>query len=164
LNFTQEALGQAQASRQRLLDFILALEGITRTRPAEPSLPRLIAESRRSFTEALGDDLNIAEALAALFEFIRAANTLIGAEALGTDDARRILEFLGELDAVLGILPPKTKDLLPEEVQKNEVREEARRAGNFRPADDIRRTCARVKLEDTKDGVAQTGKKDGPTP
>ncbi|MDH4197988.1 MAG: cysteine--tRNA ligase, partial [Candidatus Aminicenantes bacterium] len=78
LNLTQEALGQAQAARERLLDFVLALEGTAATRPAASNLPDLMAETRRGFTDALGDDLNIAEALAAVFEFIRKVNTLIG--------------------------------------------------------------------------------------
>ena len=166
LNFTQEALSQAQAARQRLLDFVLALEGISTSRPAAPSLPNLIAETRRGFTDALGDDLNIAEALAALFEFIRTTNTLIGAEALGTDDARRSLDFLGEVDTVLGVLPLGKREILPEEIQERiAAREAARRAGDFRLADEIRAELVRagVKLEDTKDGVRwKRVTKDGP--
>ncbi|MDH4197256.1 MAG: cysteine--tRNA ligase, partial [Candidatus Aminicenantes bacterium] len=79
-----------------------------------------------------------------------------------------ILDLLGEIDAALGILPPKARGLLPEEVQKKiEAREEARRAGNFRLADEIRAGLLRagIKLEDTKDGVRwKPVKKDGPAP
>jgi len=168
LNFTPETLSQARAARERLLDFVLALEGIPPRRPAAPGLSDHLAEARRGFTEALGDDLNIAEALAALFEFIRKINTLTAAEALGADDARRILDFLGELDTVLGVLPSKKEDLLPEEVQKKiAAREEARRAGDFRRADEIRAELLRagIKLEDTKDGVRwKRVTKDGPAP
>ncbi len=156
LNFTPEALGQAQAARGRLLDFILALEGIRTPRPAAPALPDLMAEARRGFTEALGDDLNIAEALAALFDFVRQVNTLIGQEALGPDDGRRVLTLLRDLDTALGILPPEEKELLPEEIQqKVEARQEARRSRDFRLADEIRAELLRagIMLEDTKDGV-----------
>jgi cysteinyl-tRNA synthetase len=166
LNFTQEALSQAQAARERLLDFVLALEGIQASRPAAPGLPDLVAGTRRSFLTALGDDLNIAEALAALFEFIRSANSLIAAEALGADDARRALDFLGELDTVLGVLPSRERELLPEEVQqKIAAREAARQAGDYRRADEIRAELLRagVKLEDTKDGVRwKRVRKEGP--
>jgi cysteinyl-tRNA synthetase len=166
LNFTQEALSQAQAARQRLLDLVLALEGIQAPRPAAPSLPDLIVGTRRSFLDALGDDLNIAEALAALFEFIRSANSLIAAETLGAEEARRSLDFLVELDAVLGILPPRERELLPEEVhRKIAAREAARRAGDYRRADEIRAELLRagVRLEDTKDGVRwKRVRKEGP--
>jgi len=166
LNFTQEALGQAQAARERLLDFVLALEGIQAGRPAAPDLPDLVAGTRRAFMDALGDDLNIAEALAALFEFIRSANSLIAAEALGADDARRALDFLSELDTVLGVLPPRERELLPEEVQqKIAAREAARGAGDYRRADEIRAELLRagVKLEDTKEGVRwKRVRKEGP--
>jgi len=166
LNFTQEALSQAQAARERLLDFVLALEGIQAVRPDAPGLPDLVAGTRRLFLDALGDDLNIAEALAALFEFIRSANSLIAAEALGADDARRSLDFLGELNTVLGVLPPRERELLPEEVQqKIAAREAARRAGDYRRADEIRAELLRagVKLEDTKEGVRwKRVRKEGP--
>jgi cysteinyl-tRNA synthetase len=69
-----------------------------------------MAESRRELEAqvraALSDDLNSPRALAAVFEFVRAANADLdrkGTDRSAIDEARRALEFV---DSVLGIVPP----------------------------------------------------------
>ena len=74
-------------------------------RPADPTLAALLATTRSGFEEALDDDLNIAPALAVLFDFVREINRRIDARALSTADAGIVTSFLHDLDRVLGIGP-----------------------------------------------------------
>ncbi|NIR33940.1 MAG: class I tRNA ligase family protein, partial [Desulfuromonadales bacterium] len=75
LNFTFDALHQAAQSVERLRNFRLRLQ--TEKFPAgdSPALAGSIARSVEKFDAALDDDLNTAEALGAIFEMVREANT-----------------------------------------------------------------------------------------
>lgn len=156
LNFTFEALDQAQASVQRIKDFLYELE--SRSFPAgdSPAVTKLIQETQEKFIGGLGDDLNISVALTALFELIKKANILIMEEKIRAGDAEALSAFVYRLDGVLAVLPAKQEASLPEEVVKKiERREEARRAKQYGLADQIRKELlqAGIALEDTKDGV-----------
>jgi cysteinyl-tRNA synthetase len=156
LNFTWDALAQARAARDRLLEFSRALEAVAAERPADPDVPALVADTRGSFVAGLADDLNVSAALAALFEFVRRGNTLLARSALGIGDARRMSALLRELDAVLGVLAPPREDALPDDLRALlDERQRARRDREFARADELRAELLRhgVVLEDTKDGV-----------
>ena len=58
------------------------------------------------FTAALMEDLNISEALAAVFGFVRAVNTAIDGDLLAKGDRDRALAALSRVDQVLGVLDP----------------------------------------------------------
>jgi len=156
LNFTFEALDQAQASVQRIKDFLYELE--SRSFPAgdSPAVTKLIQETQEKFIGGLGDDLNISVALTALFELIKKANILILEEKIRAVDAAALSAFVYRLDDVLAVLPAKREAVLPEDVVKKiERREEARRAKQYGLADQIRKELlqAGIALEDTKNGV-----------
>ena len=101
-----------------------------------PALEKLKTE----FFDALSDDLNISVALASLFEAIRQVNAWIDSSAVSKDEAAQILELLGELDQVLGVLPLKQQDepIPPELTEALKKREEARQAKNWAEADALR--------------------------
>lgn len=156
LNFTWEALRQAQAARDRLLELPRALEAVSAERPAAPEIDALLGETRRAFIAGLEDDLNISAALAALFEFVRRGNVLLAGAAVGRDDARRMADLLRELDGVLGVLAPPREDGLPDELRALlDERRRARLERNFARADELRAELLRrgVVIEDTRDGV-----------
>jgi cysteinyl-tRNA synthetase len=171
LNFTFEAVAQAQAVRQRLLDFVLALEE-ARKRPgtAEPvqNVRAAVEETRQKLIDGLGDDLNISPALAALFDLVKSGNKWM-AEGSLSGDAAVVLEFVKKIDEeILGIgisaslraagsFDSASADSgLPVELQeKISARERARKEKNFKLADEIRSELLRqgIILEDTRDGV-----------
>jgi cysteinyl-tRNA synthetase len=159
LNFTSEALAQAKASRRRLLDFFFELEhGDFAPEGPDPVVSDLIGKARQGFVEGLTDDLNISNALSALFEFAREVNTLIASERLGAGDAEASAALLREVDGVLAVLPPKElqeEALPPELASKIEARQKARQEKDFKLADQLRRELIGegIILEDTKDGL-----------
>ena len=107
------------------------------------------------FERALDDDLNIAPALAVLFDFIREVNRRIDARALSTADARIVASFLHDLDRVLGIGPePVEAGLEPELEALLEARASARTARDWAESDRLRDELAArgIVVEDTRDG------------
>lgn len=134
LNFTFEGLDAARATLTRLQDFI------TRLRSADgsgQSLAPLIEKTRNAFKAALGDDLNISVALAALFDCVKEVNTLIDAKEVSQEEAHSLLNFLSELDQVLGILPlaEETLSIPPEIEQAFQKRQAARASKDWAEAD-----------------------------
>jgi cysteinyl-tRNA synthetase len=108
LNFTFEALDQARASRNRIRDFLVDLAGIKRKGELNPDVSRLIDSAKAGFTAGLEDDLNISEALAALFGLIKSANVLKDKTGLTKSDADALRGFVEELDdRILKIEPNK---------------------------------------------------------
>jgi cysteinyl-tRNA synthetase len=94
--------------------------------------------ARVQFGTALDDDLNISGALGALFDFIRDVNSRLAKDGVTVQEAFLILDGWKELDAVLGLGIPR-KELVPGEVrQLAHDRLEARKAKDFKRADEIR--------------------------
>jgi cysteinyl-tRNA synthetase len=156
LNFTFEAVDQARASLQRIKDFVYELKKGTFAEGENRKIAELMEKTKQKFIKGLSDDLKISAALTALFEMIRKVNILISRGKVLSKDAAGLVSFIHSLDEVLALLPEKEEELLPEEVLKRiEEREKARRARNYKLADQIRRELLQqgVVLEDTKDGV-----------
>jgi cysteinyl-tRNA synthetase len=102
----------------------------------------------------MDDDLSMAPALAALFEFTREINRAMDRNGLSTSDKEKVAEGLQEINSVLGILdlePSKLADDV-EELIKN--REEARKNKDWAAADEIRQELKALGIEviDTKEG------------
>ncbi|NLW79078.1 MAG: cysteine--tRNA ligase [Ruminococcaceae bacterium] len=139
LNFTMDILEQCKTSLERLytcrenLAFAIDNAGDT----GENLLAERAAEARRLFGERMDDDLNTADALAVLFDFVRDINTL------AADSCKRVLlqtaETFDALCEVLGLLYNRKDTKVPNKVLKLvEERTEARTAKNWARADEIR--------------------------
>ena len=129
--------------------------GLSRGQPDDVGLADLLAGTRAGFERALDDDLNIAPALAVLFDFVREVNRRIDARTLSTADAGIVTSFLHDLDRVLGIGPdPVDAGLAPDLEALLEARAAARTARNWAESDRLRDELARrgIVVEDTRDG------------
>lgn len=135
LNFTLEGLNAARTSLTRLSDFIQRLRRIKSN--IEFDITSEIQDARSAFQKALFDDLNISEGFAALFEFVRKINHLCDENKIGRKDSALIIEFLQELDTVLGCIPFEEPELdIPEYLVKAlEKRQKAREEKNWSEAD-----------------------------
>ena len=156
LNFTFKFLSQAQASLQRIWDFLYELQNHPFQEGENKDITKLIDETRQNFIAGLSDDLNVSMALTALFEMIKKANILISQGKVYQKDAEKLVSALYSLDHVLVILPEVEKTELPAEVRgKLELRDKARSEKNYALADKIRQELLDqgIELEDTKDGV-----------
>ena len=184
MNFTFEGLSAATNTVDRLRTFHGRMlragfaEGAT-----DAAVTAATAKAAHDFTAALANDLNTAEAAAAISEMVRAANTAADAGTLGADNAAEILHVLNLFDGVFAVLVDRDAELTraalawaeaegrigdaaPELVANMglsdaaiealvEERTQAKKARNFARADAIRAelTAKGVAIEDSKDGV-----------
>ena len=155
LNYTDASLVAAGSALDRLDALLAALAAYRQERPADPGLAELLSTTRTGFEQALDDDLNIAPALAALFDLVREVNRRVDARSLSTADAGTVTSFLHDLDRVLGIGPELLDEGLgPEQEALIEARAAARSARNWAESDRLRDELARlgIVVEDTRDG------------
>lgn len=158
LNFTFDGLKAASTSIERLRNFELRLNNARFEPGRNEEFAARTEAAVRAFDEGLDDDLNTADALAAVFEFIRDANTAMdsGAFLEGNLDGAR--EFLARFDSVFDVLKPSQKEGALSDQQIEELiveRTAAKKARDFARADAIRAELMDkgVVLEDTRDGV-----------
>ena len=153
INLTDASLKQAEASRQRLQDFVGRLQAVDKgTRGPSPAR----AESMLSeFERSMDDDLNTSAALSAVFSFAKRVNSLIDDKTLGAREAKAALKALAKVNSVLGVLSFAGEQLESELAELVKRREEARKAGDYASADAIRnQLLARgIALEDTPGGT-----------
>ena len=139
LNFTMEGLDGARNSLRRINDFVTRLKNIE-TDLGGLDYRHQLKVAMNQFKEALSDDLNIAEALAALFNLIRDMNSMIDQGKISIKAAQEIITTLSEMDAVLSIITFEQSELLiPSDVQKAfEMRQQARLKKDYAQADHFR--------------------------
>ncbi len=103
LNFTFQGLQQAAASVERLRNFQQRLAKGTFAEGANSAMQTLAGDSRTRIKEALDDDLNTAQAQAAIFDMVRAANAAMDSGVLRRDDVRPLLAALTQFDDVFSV-------------------------------------------------------------
>ena len=155
LNYTVELLNSCKASLERLytcrdnLDFLLA----NGTKGASNLLTEKAAAAKVKFINAMDDDLNTPDALAALFDLVKDINTL-APEASGEALAAAAAAF-DEITGVLGLLYNRKKDEVPAEVTELvQKRAEAKKAKDWATADALRAKITELGyvVEDTPQG------------
>jgi cysteinyl-tRNA synthetase len=158
LNFTFDGIKAAATSIDRLRNYKLRLDTAKLAPGVNEKLIARTQAARDSFDQALDDDLNTAEALAAVFEYIRDTNTAMDAGEFLAGNAPGAQDFLTRFDSVFDVLKPSSAagasgdseiDVLVAE------RIAAKKSRDFARADQIRAELAGrgIILEDTKDGV-----------
>jgi cysteinyl-tRNA synthetase len=157
LNFTFDGLTQAATSIDRLRNFQLRLKDKFPEGVSEPLTART-EKAVTAFRAAMDDDLNTAEALAAVFEYITDANSAMDAGEFRADNVAGANGLLQLFDSVFEVLE-KTRsadDLSDSEIEEAITRRvQAKKSRDFKRADGIRDELAAkgIMLEDTKDGV-----------
>ena len=158
INYNTAIIEQAKASLDRLYNCKSALEfavGNAGEGDGDPAFAAALASRRDQFIAAMEDDLNTADAIAALFELVRDINVKLGAQPARADVAAAS-ELFEELTGVLGLLYDRKTELLDEDIEALiEARTAARKAKNWAEADRIRDelTAKGIDLEDTPQGV-----------
>lgn len=106
------------------------------------------------FEDAMEDDFNTADAVSAIFELVKLANTTV--KESSSDYAAKLLEIMETLCGVLGIETKQEEEILDEEIERLiEERQQARKEKDFARADEIRDELLEkgIILKDTREGV-----------
>jgi len=182
-NFTFDSLVDATNAIDRLRTFQARLTAGNYAAGENSAMKEAAKKTEGEFREALADDLNTADALAPVFELVRAGNTAIDQGQFFAGDRDAILPVLKDFDAVFDVLEDRDAeatrralewaketgrmaDVAPELLAAQSLTDEAiealvaertsaKKARNFARADQIRNELAEkgVVIEDSKDGV-----------
>src|SRR5208283_5047941 len=104
LNFTFDGLKQAAVSVERLRNFQSRLSTGNFPAGSNPEIRTLAGETITKMKAALEDDLNTAQAQAAIFEMVRRANAVVDTGAVKKDDVAPLLTALGKFDEIFAVL------------------------------------------------------------
>ena len=160
INYSLDVIEQSKAALERLytcrdnIDFAAKNAASSKTGGEDEFLATLNSR-REQFMAAMEDDLNTADAIAALFDLTRDINTFLTAQRSDKSitDAAKLFD---ELCGVLGILYNRKTLTLDSEIEALiERRQAARKAKDFATSDKIRDQlkCMGITLEDTSQGV-----------
>jgi cysteinyl-tRNA synthetase len=158
LNFTFDGLKASAAAIERLRNFETRLNTERFAEGLDEEQERRAAEALRTYHEGLDDDLNTADALGAVYEFIRETNIAMDRGQFRQGNVASARRLLDDFDRVFDVLKPTVAEgaLTDEEVEALvRQRMEAKKARDFARADRIRAELLEkgIVVEDTRDGV-----------
>ncbi len=155
INYSVEILEQSKNALERLYTCLENLNFALQNAPQGGQEPAFIAAHRADFIKAMDDDLNTADALAAVFNLVRDTNKQI-AENAGSATLQSCKTLLQELCGVLGLGYNQKTQALDSEIEALiEQRTAARKNKNYALADEIRDRLKQmgIVLEDSAAGV-----------
>ena len=156
INFSRELLTQSETAYDRILNCRENLKFIMEhPKDIAVDVAPAATAANEKFNAAMDDDLNTADAIGGIFEYIKEVNTLFenGGQ---TEAAKAALAALDTLLDVLGLLPEEADEAIPEDIRRMaDERQAARASKDWAEADRLRDEIrARgYELKDTPDGV-----------
>ena len=161
LNFSAELMEASKNALERIVTAENRLKDLLKNaktedaNEAEAALMEAAKEYTAKFDEAMDDDVNTADAISAIFELVKFANT-------NTDEnsskvfVEALKQQLEELCGILGLIVDKEEEMLDQDIEDLIAeRQAARKAKNFARADEIRNLLLEkgIILEDTRECV-----------
>ena len=183
LNFTFDGLADATSSVERLRNFHQRVSAGKFPEGVNPELSAQTDKACEAFIAALENDLNTSEALAAIFDLVRAGNVAVDGGKFMAGNVESILSTLKRFDSVFAVLKDRDDELTRASLEWAEregrmdqvaasvlvqaslsdaqidalivERNQARATRNFARGDAIRKELSEkgILLEDSKDGV-----------
>lgn len=161
LNFSAELMEAAKNGLERIrtavdnLHFLLENASVEELTEAEQEKVKKVQGYVANFEKAMEDDFNTADAIAAIFEMVKYANTTADSKS-SKAYLRNLFDTIVKLTDVLGIIAEVKEELLDDEIEALiQERQAARKERNFARADEIRDELLAkgIMLEDTREGV-----------
>jgi len=175
LNFTPESLQGAASSVDRLRTFAARIRSGKFPEGTSPSMAERVAKAREEFDSGLADDLNTAQALAAIFDLVRDVNTAMDRGEFRQGDVAPVAAELEAFDAIFAVLRDDDAEKLralglatgSPALEESEIealiaeRQAARKRRDFAASDRVRDQLAErgIILEDSRDGQVRWKRK-----
>ena len=161
LNFSAELMEAAKNGLNRIvtavenLKFLMGSAKTVTMTEEERQKYEASSQYAASFEKAMDDDFNTADAIAAVFDYVKYINTNVGQDS-SKEFLERLYGRLSTLTDVLGIIVDRKEEMLDADIEALiEERQAARKEKNFARADAIREELLAkgIILEDTREGV-----------
>ena len=161
LNFSADLMESSKNALERILTAVENLKYVAEHASLQEMTEEEVLKAdeakkfQENFDHAMDDDFNTADAIAAVFDLVKFANTNV-AEGSSKAFADALRGKIQSLCDILGIITEKKAELLDADIEQLiEERQAARKAKNFARADEIRNELLEkgIVLEDTREGV-----------
>lgn len=161
LNFSEDLMDAAKSGLERIVTSVSNLAYLlenTKVETASEEEKSLLEQAEifyEKFEEAMDDDFNTADAIAAIFELVKFINTNVKEES-SKEFLTGLFDEIKMLSDICGLIVEKEEEMLDEDIETLITeRQAARKDKNFARADEIRDTLLEkgIILEDTREGV-----------
>ena len=161
LNFSADLMESSKNALERILTAVENLKYVAEHASVQEMTEEEVLKAdeakkfQENFDHAMDDDFNTADAIAAVFDLVKFANTNVS-EISSKAFAEELQAKIQGLCDILGIITEKKEELLDADIEQLiEERQAARKAKNFARADEIRNELLEkgIVLEDTREGV-----------
>ena len=161
LNFSADLMESSKNALERILTAVENLKYVAEHASLQEMTEEEVLKAdeakkfQENFDHAMDDDFNTADAIAAVFDLVKFANTNVSeiSSKVFAEDLQAKIQGLCD---ILGIITEKKEELLDADIEQLiEERQAARKAKNFARADEIRNELLEkgIVLEDTREGV-----------
>jgi len=159
LNFSADLMESSKNALERILTAVDRLKEISEQERMVSSEEEvqlgLLKELIKKFEDAMEDDFNTADAIAAIFEIVKLSNIQVTTSS-SLEFVEKILSTIVSFCDIIGIKTERQKELLDDDIEVLiEERQTARKEKDFKRADEIRNLLLEkdIILEDTREGV-----------
>ncbi|HKR98968.1 MAG TPA: DALR domain-containing protein, partial [Candidatus Dormibacteraeota bacterium] len=161
VNYSTEPLAASKEAVDRLVAFrdrVSELSSDEDSQNRDESVLAAVREARRGFEESMDDDLNLSEAMGAVFTGVREVNRILDTGPVSESARTGMQRLIAEVDDILGVLALVDRDssgpLSADEQELLDARGRARATRNFAESDRLRDLLAQrgVLVEDTPQG------------
>jgi len=140
LNFTLDACEQARVTLKKFREMFIRLKGILTDGTAAPEYAQYIVAAVKQFGEAMADDLNISEALSAVFGLMHETNKKLDAGELNAEEASLALDAFRDFNRILDVFDLEAvENVVPANINAlAEQRRDARKNKDWAASDRLR--------------------------
>ncbi|MEG0615429.1 MAG: cysteine--tRNA ligase [Oscillospiraceae bacterium] len=159
INYSEQLMEACKASLERLhncREGLLRAAEIAKSGKISSDAAEIFNSRKQQFIAAMDDDLNTADALAAVFELVRELNTMVADGGTSKEQLLEGLSIFDEITKVLGIIGESKAEEIPQEIlELVDARKVARKDKNFQKADEIRQIITEkgYTIEETRQGT-----------
>jgi cysteinyl-tRNA synthetase len=157
LDYNEKEIEDANKKVEKIANVIEKINDAPKKSIGSKTLSTKLKKSKENFMKAMEDDMNTPLAISHLLEIVSVVNKSIDSEDYSTKQLREAGSIIEELGSFFQIIPSKKKEKISDEIRRLiELREKARKNGDFATADKIRdrlRLEFKIILEDRPSGV-----------